>query len=144
MNHERAAPHRIHRKAVVGCAGDAALVTLFAVLGNISHGTGLSPAEIWSTAWPFLLGLGLSWGITGSWRAPQNIWPSGITVVILTVTFGMILREVLTSGSAEASFVIVASVVLGVFLLGRRLLSTLLRRESTAHRATPPSPSETA
>lgn len=109
------------RRSAIYLALDAVLVVVFAVLGNISHDSGLSPADIWSTAWPFLLGLVLGWWITFSWRYPSNIWPSGAVLVIFTVFWGMMMRHFVTDGGVEVSFVIVATLVLGALLLGRRL-----------------------
>lgn len=109
------------RRSALLLVVDAVLVVLFAVLGNISHDSGLSPADVWSTAWPFLLGLTLGWWITFSWRYPSNIWPIGVVLVIFTVTWGMMMRHFLTDGGVEVSFVIVATLVLGALMLGRRL-----------------------
>lgn len=111
------------RRSAIYLVADAALVVLFAVLGNISHESGLSPADVWSTAWPFLLGLALGWWVTFSWRYPSNIWPIGLILVIFVVAWGMMMRHFLTDGGVEVSFVMVATLVLGALLLGRRLLT---------------------
>lgn len=124
INHDPQFPsHRAEhpRRSAICLVVDAVLVLLFAVLGNISHESGLSPADIWSTAWPFLMGLALGWWITFSWRYPSNIWPVGLILVIFVVTWGMMLRHFATDGGVEVSFVVVATLVLGVLLLGRRL-----------------------
>ncbi len=105
---------------------DAVLVTLFAVTGNRSHDSGLAPAEIWSTAWPFLLGLALSWLLSFSWGNPHRIWPTGIFVVIGTVALGMMFRTAFTDGGVQLSFVLVASASLAVLLLGRRWVTQRL------------------
>ncbi|MGO1548225.1 MAG: DUF3054 domain-containing protein [Nesterenkonia sp.] len=112
----------------IALLADAVLVVLFAVLGNISHESGLSPAEVWSTAWPFLFGLALGWWITVSWRRPSTIWPSGVLLVIITVTSGMIMRHFFTDGGVEVAFIIVAALTLGLLMLGRRLVTRLLFR----------------
>ena len=105
---------------------DAVLIFLFAVMGNISHESGLTPGALWTTAWPFLLGLALGWWATSGWRSPSSIWPSGILLVIVTVTGGMILRHYFTNGGAQLSFILVATLTLGILMLGRRLLTKLL------------------
>lgn len=110
----------------IGLLADAVLVVLFAVLGNISHESGLSPADIWSTSWPFLVGLALGWWITYSWRYPSTIWPSGAFLMLFTVTWGMLMRYFFTEGGVEISFVVVASLTLGALLLGRRLVTRWL------------------
>lgn len=107
-------------------AADAALVTAFAAVGNRTHESGLSAADIWSTAWPFLVGLVMGWIFTQSWRQHSTLWPAGAFVVIYTVALGMTFRHFLTDGGVQLSFVLVATGTLMVLLLGRRLLTTLL------------------
>lgn len=111
---------------------DAVLVIIFAMLGNRSHESGLGLAEVASTAGPFLGGLVLSWFLAFSWGNPSRIWPNGVFVVIGTVVLGMALRVIFTDGGVELSFVLVATGVLAVFLLGRRVLTGLFRRGSPA------------
>lgn len=105
---------------------DALLILVFAILGNRSHESGLSPADIGSTAWPFLTGLTVAWLVTRSWARPSQIWPAGVIVVAVTVGVGMALRVLFTDGGTELSFVLVATVTLGAFLLGRRALTALV------------------
>lgn len=119
LSHRTSAPWR----SALCLALDAALVILFAAMGNRSHDSGLGAPEIWSTAWPFLLGLAVSWLLTFSWGNPHRIWPTGVFVVIGTVTLGMMFRSSLTDGGVQLSFVLVASAALAVLLLGRRLVS---------------------
>ena len=111
---------------MLGFTADAVLIVLFAVLGNISHDSGLAPADIWATAWPFLLGLALGWWVSFSWRYPSTIWPAGVALVAFTVTCGMLVRHFFTEGGADPSFIIVACLTLGVLMVGRRLASKLL------------------
>lgn len=122
ISHRTKAPKR----SATGLSADVVLVVLFAALGNISHDSGLGPADIWTTAWPFLLGLLLGWWITFSWRYPDNVWPSGVLLVLFTVAWGMMMRHFFTDGGVQLSFVIVATATLAVLLLGRRLLTRLL------------------
>ncbi|RJN31247.1 DUF3054 domain-containing protein [Nesterenkonia natronophila] len=105
---------------------DAVLVLLFALWGNRSHQTGLAPADVVSTAWPFLIGLGLGWLVTRSWTHPSQLWPAGVVVLAVTVAAGLVLRVLFTDGGAEFSFILVATATLALFLLVRRLLTTWL------------------
>ncbi|NDK30498.1 DUF3054 domain-containing protein [Nesterenkonia haasae] len=109
--------------AALGFVLDALLIVVFALLGNRSHDSGLSPVDLASTAWPFLVGLALGWLVTRSWARASQLWPTGVVVVGITVATGMVLRVLLTDGGAELSFILVATATLGVFLLGRRALS---------------------
>ncbi|MEU1971008.1 DUF3054 domain-containing protein [Microbacterium sp. NPDC019599] len=106
---------------------DVVLVVVFAVIGRASHDEDLTVAGAAQTAWPFLVGLVLGWLLTRAWRAPLAILPTGIGVWLLTVAAGMLLRGVTGQGVALA-FVIVASIVLLVFLVGWRVIAALIRR----------------
>lgn len=107
---------------------DAVLVLIFSVIGRASHGE--DPVGFLITAWPFLVAL-----VVGHLLAmlvparPRRPWSLGWGVVawIVTVAGGMLLR-IATGDTAQAPFIIVATVVLGVFLLGWRLIALLVRR----------------
>ncbi|GAB3844584.1 DUF3054 domain-containing protein [Nesterenkonia populi] len=106
---------------------DAVLVAIFAAVGNRSHQTGLSPADIASTAWPFLLGLCLAWLLAFTWRRPLSL-PRGALTALGTVLAGMLLRHYFTDGGVQISFIVVAALSLSALLLGSRLALQLLRR----------------
>jgi hypothetical protein len=107
---------------------DALFVLLFVVIGRRSHGEGLSAVGVWTTYWPFLTALLLGWLVTLAWREPTRVqWP-GIPVWLVTVAGGMALRAVSMQGVA-LSFVIVTTVVLGLFLLGWRVITRWALRE---------------
>ena len=63
-------------------------------------------------------------------RAPLGV-RDGIPVWVCAVAVGMLLRVATGAGTAF-SFVVVATVVLGVFLLGWRALAALVRRRRPA------------
>lgn len=106
-------------------AADVVAVVLFAGLGRLSHGEDLLGTSV--TAWPFLLGLAASWSACRAWRAPGRLWPTGIIVWLGTVLVGMALRRLVGEGT-HWSFVVVALIVTGIFLLGHRALGRLLTR----------------
>ncbi|WP_120005321.1 DUF3054 domain-containing protein [Nesterenkonia muleiensis] len=126
MSHEISHRTKAPKRSAACLAADIVLVVLFAVLGNISHDSGLGPSDIWTTAWPFVLGVVLGWWITFSWRSPDQLWPSGVFLVLFTVAWGMMMRHFFTDGGVEVPFVLVATASLTVLLLGRRLLAKLL------------------
>lgn len=114
---------------------DLLLVVIFAALGRRTHAEGLDLPGILGTAAPFLVGLLVFSGIATVWREPNRLWPHGIIVWIGTVALGLTLRVVF-GDTAAVPFIIVALIVLGVFLLGRRSLAGLLmRRKVGADRA---------
>lgn len=107
---------------------DALFVLLFVVVGRRSHGEELSAIGIWTTYWPFLTALILGWLVSLGWREPTRVqWP-GVPVWLVTVAGGMALRAVSMQGVA-IGFVLVATGVLGVFLLGWRVLARWAIRE---------------
>ncbi len=121
------------RTALAAFVIDVALVTLFVLVGRRSHGEANSAGGIVETLWPFLVGLVVGWLVTWAWRRPLAIvWP-GIPVWLMTVALGMLIRTSAGQG-VEPSFIAVAAVVLGVFLVGWRLIALPFarRRRSVA------------
>ncbi|WP_395110801.1 DUF3054 domain-containing protein [Actinomadura sp. SCN-SB] len=104
---------------------DVVGVLVFVGIGRASHEEALSLAGFAGTAWPFLVGLAVGWGATRAWREPERVWPVGVGVWVLTVACGMVLRAVSGQGTA-AAFVVVATVFLGVLLVGWRALNKRL------------------
>lgn len=116
---------------------DVVFVVLFTVIGRVSHGEGLAFGGVAQTAWPFLAGAVLGWLVTAAWRRPLALVRSGIPIWVLTVAVGMLLRVVSAQGIAF-SFVVVATLFLGLFLLGwRAVLTPIARRASRPRRPIP-------
>ena len=113
---------------LTAAALDVASVLLFAVIGRNSHAEAWSLSGLWQTAWPFLAGLVIAWGVAAVWLTPTAVLRSGVPVWLGTVLIGMILRVLFTPGGAAPAFVVVASVALGTLLLGWRGITALLRR----------------
>jgi hypothetical protein len=111
---------------------DAALVLVFVLIGRASHSEGLLGTL--NTWWPFLGGLAIGWLVMRAWRGPQRIVWTGIGIWLGAVGGGMLLR-VLSGQGVRPSFVIVATIVLGLFLLGWRGIAILLRRVRARRRA---------
>lgn len=100
---------------------DLVLVFAFVIIGRRSHEEELNLAGLWETAWPFFAGLLLGWLVTRAWRSPDRVWPTGIVIWLVTVVGGMVLRAVSGQGT-DIAFIIVATLTLGGFLVGWRLL----------------------
>jgi peptidoglycan/LPS O-acetylase OafA/YrhL len=118
------------RPAVLALAGDIVCVLVFCALGRRSHAEGLTLAGIADTAWPFLSGTALGWLISRGWRAPSAVAPTGVIVWLATVVVGMLLRKASSQGVAT-SFIIVASIVTALLLLGWRGVAALVRKRSS-------------
>lgn len=108
---------------------DAVLVLVFAVIGRASHDE--SPAGFLLTAWPFLVALLLGHLLAALLpERPRRPWSIlwGVVVWVVTVAGGMLLR-VVGGDTAQVPFIIVATVTLGVFLVGWRGIAALVRRQ---------------
>ena len=104
---------------------DAVLVLAFAVAGRRSHAEGVDVPGILRTAWPFLAGAAAGWALASLMvDADPRSLSFGAVVVVCAVALGMVLRRVTGQGTAP-SFVLVATVVLSVLLLGWRLVARL-------------------
>jgi Protein of unknown function (DUF3054) len=106
---------------------DAACVLVFCAVGRRNHDEGLNLAGIATTAWPFLSGTAVGWLAVQAWRRPTAVYPTGVVVWLCTVAVGILLRKA-TSAGVAASFVVVASAVTALLLLGWRALALLTRR----------------
>jgi hypothetical protein len=113
---------------------DACCVLVFVVIGRASHTKGEALAGIASTAWPFLAGLVLGWAAARAWRRPLALAPAGVVIWLATVALGMALRVVSGQGTA-VSFIVVALVFLGLFLLGWRAVAALIARQGVNSRS---------
>ena len=111
----------------VAQALDVIFVLVFVIIGRLSHKEDLGVIGVLETLWPFLVGLVIGHILMRSWRTPFRVFWTGTGIWITTVVIGMLLR--LASGQeVELGFVIVATIVLGVFLLGWRGIALLVTR----------------
>jgi peptidoglycan/LPS O-acetylase OafA/YrhL len=99
-------------------AVDVICILVFAIVGRSSHQEATDLLGVAHTAWPFLAGCLLGTLIGRTWRRPYDL-ASGVAVWLGTVIGGMTLR-MLTGAGVELSFVLVASIVLGLLILGWR------------------------
>ncbi|WP_438472984.1 DUF3054 domain-containing protein [Rhodococcus erythropolis] len=113
---------------------DAILVIVFCAIGRRTHEEANALAGLAKTSWPFLTGLVIGWAATlALYRDKFNavlLLPTGIVVWLGAVVVGMILR-VLSGQGTQFSFIVVATLVLGAFLLGWRALAPLVARIRT-------------
>jgi peptidoglycan/LPS O-acetylase OafA/YrhL len=107
---------------------DVVCVLVFCTIGRRSHAEGITVAGVAETAWPFLAGTAVGWLAVRGWRRPATLAPTGLTIWLSTVVIGMLLRKATSQGTA-VSFVVVASLVTAILLLGwRAAVSALARR----------------
>lgn len=106
---------------------DIVLVLVFALSGRGSHEESLTLIGVLQTAAPFLLALAVLTLLSRPGINHSRIWPTGVLIWLGTVALGMALR-VLFGATAAVPFIIVATVVLGLFLVGRRVVTTQVAR----------------
>jgi uncharacterized SAM-binding protein YcdF (DUF218 family) len=105
---------------------DALLVVLFVVLGRGSHDDGSAVGGTLRIAAPFLMALAAGWLLgRRRWATPLRI-PFGIHLWGVTVVVGMALRHWAFDRGTAPSFIVVAAIVLGAFLLGWRAVAARL------------------
>jgi uncharacterized membrane protein YbjE (DUF340 family) len=101
---------------------DVVAILVFVMLGRRSHhedGSFLSATL--KVAAPFLIALVVGWVVARAWKAPTS-FNTGITIWLVTVVGGMLLRHFAFSKGTATPFIIVASSFTLVFLVGWRLL----------------------
>ncbi|MFZ9483383.1 MAG: DUF3054 domain-containing protein [Ilumatobacteraceae bacterium] len=121
-------PATTPRRLAVAVAADVVALVLFAALGRNNHSSASSPLEI---AAPFIVGAAAGWAIARGWRAPFAL-STGIHVWWATVAVGMMLRWRVWDRGVQLSFVIVATLFTGLFLLGWRAVAGRVLRRSSA------------
>jgi Protein of unknown function (DUF3054) len=120
-------------------AVDVICILVFAIVGRSSHQEATDLLGVAHTAWPFLAGCLLGTLIGRTWRHPYSV-KSGVAVWLGTVVGGISLRLV-TGAGVQLSFIIIASCVLALLLIGWRAGLQLIQHararisaESTAGR----------
>lgn len=118
----------MHLLRTIGLAAllDVVAIVLFVSGGRGSHEEGTAIAGTARTAWPFLVGLIVAWLVLRVWRAPFDPIRVGLPVAAITVLVGMILRVISGQGTAF-SFIIVASLILCLLMMGWRLVVSRIR-----------------
>ena len=115
------------RRVPLAVGIDVFSVTLFVAVGRREHERDSAIAGLIDTAAPFLLALALAWIVLRAWRRPTD-WRTGVGVWAITVVAGMLLRNLVFDDGTAASFVIVATAFLALFLVGWRVAYLLLER----------------
>jgi hypothetical protein len=111
------------RRRAAWIAVDAVAVVAFAALGRASHAEDLAGTLL--TAAPFVAGAAVGTLAGRTWRDPPA-WRSGLYVWAGAVVVGLPLRAAFTD-RLPLSFAIVATVSLGVLVLGWRAIARLVR-----------------
>ena len=110
------------RRLTIAVALDVFVVVLFVAIGRRNHEESGAFRSVIETAAPFLIGLAVGWAATRACRRPMQLL-TGLTIWPITVLVGMIVRNLVFDRGTATSFVIVATIFLGVTLVGWRALT---------------------
>jgi hypothetical protein len=105
-------------------AVDVVAILLFAALGRRNHDEGATITGVLVVAWPFLAGWTIAWFATRLDRRPRASG-AALRALAVAIPVALLLRVVSGRGIAPA-FIVVAVVFLGLVLVGRRALVSLI------------------
>ena len=110
------------RRVALAALTDIVAIVVFVAIGRRNHDEGTSISGIATVAAPFLIALLVGWIAARAWARPMQveaafiIWP-------VTVALGMVLRNLVFDRGTALPFIIVATAVTGVFLIGWRMIA---------------------
>ena len=111
------------RRVAIAAIADTVAILVFVAIGRRNHNEGTAVDGILTVAAPFLIALGAGWIVARAWTRPMQvdaafiIWP-------ITVGLGMVLRNLVFDRGTALPFIIVATAVTGVFLVGWRMIAS--------------------
>jgi hypothetical protein len=117
----------MNRRVLIAALADIASILVFVAIGRRNHNETTAVDGVLTVAAPFLIALLIGWIIARAWKRPMEvdaafiIWP-------ITVALGMLLRNVVFDRGTALPFIIVATAVTGVFLVGWRLIASRATR----------------
>ncbi|MEP7203244.1 MAG: DUF3054 domain-containing protein [Ilumatobacteraceae bacterium] len=115
----------MNKRVAVTALADLASIVVFVAIGHRNHDEGTAVDGIAMVAAPFLIALAVGWFVARAWTRPMHvkaafiIWP-------ITVALGMVLRNLVFDRGTALPFIIVATIVTGVFLIGWRMVAARL------------------
>ncbi|WP_367271523.1 DUF3054 domain-containing protein [uncultured Corynebacterium sp.] len=105
----------------------------FAVLARMAHNTESDPftlTNVLDTLWPFLLGGLIGHGICAAAKKhPLPVAPGGLIIWLATAVTGLLIWALRNGEVPHWSFIIVATVMSAVLLLGVRLLAKMVLKD---------------
>lgn len=110
---------------------DMLAVFAFVIIGRNNHDEGLTLDGLLRTAAPFVIGLIVGWALSKAWDRATDV-RTGVIVWAATLVIGMFVRRVFYGDGIAPSFVAVATVFLGVTLVGWRAVHLLVSKRRAA------------
>jgi len=117
----------VSRRVAIAAAADIVCILVFVTLGRRNHDEGETVDGILTVAAPFLIALVLGWIAARAWTRPMEV-EAGFIIWPVTVAVGMVLRHFVFDRGTALPFIIVATIVTGVFLVGWRLVAARVTR----------------
>ena len=108
------------RRVAVAAATDIVCILVFVALGRRNHDEGETVDGILKVAAPFLIALVAGWIVARAWTRPMQV-ETGFIIWPVTVALGIVLRHFVFDRGTALPFIIVATIVTGLFLVGWRL-----------------------
>ena len=121
----------MHQRTPLAAGLDTATIVLFVAIGKREHEQDSAISGLIETAAPFLIALVIAWLALRVWNRPTD-WRVGVGVWAIVVAAGMLLRHFVFDDGTATSFIVVATLFLGVFLIGWRVLLQLIDRRRVA------------
>jgi len=111
------------RRAVLAAGIDILAILVFVAIGRRNHNEGEAVDGILTVAAPFLIALVVGWIVARAWTRPMQV-DTALIIWPITVALGMVLRNLVFDRGTALPFIIVATVVTGVFLVGWRMVAS--------------------
>ena len=118
------------RRTAVAALVDVVAIFVFVAIGRRNHDEGEAAGAILTVAAPFLIALAVGWIAARAWTRPMEV-ETAFVIWPITVALGMVLRNLVFDRGTALPFIIVATVVTGVFLVGWRMLVAVAQRRAS-------------
>ena len=115
------------RRTVVAALADVVAIVVFVAIGRRNHSEGEAVDAVLTVAAPFMIALAIGWIAAKAWTRPMQV-ETAFVIWPITVAVGMVLRNLVFDRGTALPFIIVATVVTGVFLVGWRMLAVVAER----------------
>jgi hypothetical protein len=117
----------VTRRVALAVLADVVAIVVFVAIGRRNHDEGTAVDGIATVAAPFLIALAVGWIVARGWSRPMQV-ETAFVIWPVTVALGLVLRNVVFDRGTALPFIIVATLVTGVFLIGWRMVAGRLVR----------------
>ena len=121
----------MNRRTAAAAIADIVAIVVFVAIGRRNHAEGETVDAIFTVAAPFLIALAVGWIAARAWTRPMQV-ETAFVIWPITVALGMFLRNLVFDRGTALPFIIVATIVTGVFLVGWRMLVAAAERRISA------------